>query len=66
MRSALAAALARLADDEALCARLGAAGRDWALRHGSVETMGLAYRVLYGGAIGPTPGYGVPSARGER
>ena len=45
--TALAQALARLAADAALRGRLGAAGRQWALRCGSVEAMGQAYRAIY-------------------
>ncbi len=44
---ALAAALADLADDAALRERMGAAGRQWALRHGTVDAMGQSYLALY-------------------
>lgn len=43
----MAAALVRLADDAPMRARLGAAGRAWALRHGSIDAMGQAYGRLY-------------------
>jgi glycosyltransferase involved in cell wall biosynthesis len=49
---ALATALADLADDSALRERMGAAGRQWALRHGTVDAMGQAYLALY---EDPTP-----------
>ena len=44
---ALAAAVAELADDTALRERMGTAGRQWALRHGSIDAMGQAYLGLY-------------------
>ncbi len=44
---ALAAAVARLADDAMRRESMGAAGRQWALRHGTVEAMGQAYLALY-------------------
>ena len=44
---ALAAALLCLADDAALRERMGAAGRAWALKHGTVDAMGRAYQRLY-------------------
>lgn len=50
--AALGAAIARLADDAALRERMGRAGREWALAHGSVEAMGRAYDALYRGAPG--------------
>lgn len=67
----IAAALARLADDESLRLRMGEAGRAWALRHGSVDAMAMSYRSLYGGAAGggaaePTRSHGVAAARVER
>ena len=45
--AALAAAVARLDDDGALRERMGATGRQWALRHGTVDAMGRAYLALY-------------------
>jgi glycosyltransferase involved in cell wall biosynthesis len=45
--AALAEALARLLGDVDLRLRMGQAGRKWALNHGSVEAMGLAYDALY-------------------
>ena len=44
---ALAAAVARLDDDAALRERMGHAGRQWALQHGTVDAMGRAYLALY-------------------
>ena len=44
---ALAAAVVRLDDDAALRERMGHAGRQWALRHGTVDAMGRAYLALY-------------------
>lgn len=44
---ALAAAVARLADDAGMRQRMGDAGREWALRHGTIDAMGLAYLGLY-------------------
>lgn len=43
----LAAALATLLGDRALRERMGDAGRRWALAHGSIDAMGLAYAALY-------------------
>ena len=45
--AALAAAVARLAGDDALRERMGLAGRAWALKHGTVDAMGRAYGLLY-------------------
>lgn len=44
---ALAAAIGRLVDDDALRERMGLAGRAWALKHGTVDAMGRAYDALY-------------------
>lgn len=44
---ALAAALAGVADDTVLRERMGAAGRQWALRRGTIDAMGQAYLALY-------------------
>jgi glycosyltransferase involved in cell wall biosynthesis len=44
---ALAAAIGRLVDDDALRERMGSAGRAWALKHGTVDAMGRAYDALY-------------------
>ena len=46
---ALAGALVQLVDDASLRRKMGDAGRAWALRYGSVDAMGEAYRALYGG-----------------
>ena len=51
--AALAAAIARLSDEPATRARMGQAGREWALRHGSIEAMGLAYQDLYDALTAP-------------
>jgi glycosyltransferase involved in cell wall biosynthesis len=51
--AALAAAITGLDDDPELRARMGQAGRAWALRHGSVEAMGLAYQGLYDALMAP-------------
>ena len=45
--AALAAALDRLAGDPAERARLGAAGRDWALQTRTWEANARRYRTLY-------------------
>jgi glycosyltransferase involved in cell wall biosynthesis len=45
--AALAAAVARLAGDDALRERMGLAGRAWALKHGTVDAMGQSYGLLY-------------------
>ena len=63
---AIAAALVRLVDEPPLRERLGAAGRDWALRHASIEAMGEAYGRLYqavpatNGRPGSTPARSEP------
>lgn len=43
----LADAMGRLAHDASLRHRMGAQGRAWALREGSVQTMSAAYETLY-------------------
>lgn len=43
----LADAMGRLAHDASLRHRMGAQGRAWALREGSVQTMSAAYEALY-------------------
>jgi len=47
--SAFAAALAGVVDDASMRERMGRAGRQWALEHGTVGAMGLAYLALYKG-----------------
>ncbi len=47
---ALAAGIRALLDDPARAARMGAAGREWALSEGSVETMAQRYEAIYRGA----------------
>lgn len=44
---ALADAVAALGDDALLRERMGEAGRQWALRHGTVDAMGQEYLALY-------------------
>lgn len=51
--AALAAAIGSLACDPALRARMGEAGRAWALAHGSLDAMGNAYLALYRGTAVP-------------
>jgi glycosyltransferase involved in cell wall biosynthesis len=45
--AALAVAIGRLAADASLRERMGQAGREWALTHGTVGAMGGAYQRLY-------------------
>jgi len=45
--AALTAALRQLLGDAGLRARMGQAGRAWALAHGSIDAMGRAYQALY-------------------
>ena len=48
--AALAAAMQALLEDPARAARMGEAGREWALSEGSVETMAQRYDAIYRGA----------------
>jgi glycosyltransferase involved in cell wall biosynthesis len=55
---ALALVIARLAAEPAIRRRMGKAARSWALRHGDVGQMAVAYAGLYDSS-GATPGASV-------